>query len=59
MGTIFLVVSGFNAAEDMHGIRYMRLIGDGDSSVKCDIQQYDTNIKAAFKGGAGGALAPP
>ena len=35
-----IIVSGFNAAEDMHGIRYMRLIGDGDSSVKCNIQQY-------------------
>ena len=25
--------------QKLHGIRYMRLIGDGDSSVKCDIQQ--------------------
>ena len=33
-------VCGFNAAEAMHGIRYMRVIGDGDSSVMCDIHQY-------------------
>ena len=35
-----IIVSGFNAAEEMHGIRYMRVIGDGDSSVMSDIQQF-------------------
>ena len=38
-----IIVSGFNATEELHGIQYMRLIGDGDSSVKCDIQQ-STNM---------------
>lgn len=33
-------MSGFNAAEEMHGVRYMRVIGDGDSSMMCDIHQY-------------------
>lgn len=35
-----ILVSGFNTAEEMHGVHYMRVIGDGDSSVMCDIQQY-------------------
>ena len=35
-----ILVSGFNAAEEMHGVHYMRVIGDGDSSVMCDIQQF-------------------
>ncbi len=35
-----IIVSGFNAAEQMHGVHYMRVIGDGDSSVMCDIQQF-------------------
>lgn len=35
-----ILVSGFNVAEDMHGVHYMRLIGDRDSSVMCDIQQH-------------------
>ena len=35
-----IIVSVFNATEDMLGIRYMRVIGDGDSSVMCAIQQY-------------------
>ena len=36
-----IIVSGFNAAEDMHGVRYMRVIGDGDSSVMCSMYQYE------------------
>lgn len=35
-----ILLSGFNAAEAMHGLRYMRVIGDGDSSVISNIQQY-------------------
>ena len=35
-----ILVSGFNVAEKMHGLRYMRVIGDGDSSVMNSIQQY-------------------
>ena len=35
-----ILVAGFNAAEQMHGVRYMRLVGDGDSSVLSSIQQY-------------------
>jgi hypothetical protein len=35
-----ILVSGFNVAESMHGLRYMRVIGDGDSSVISSIQQY-------------------
>ena len=35
-----IIVCGFNAAEEMHGVRYMRVIGDGDSSVLSDIQQF-------------------
>lgn len=33
-----ILVCGFNAAEKMHGIRYMRVVGDGDSSVMSNIQ---------------------
>ena len=35
-----ILLSGFNAAETKHGLRYMRVIGDGDSSVMSSIQQY-------------------
>ena len=28
-----ILVSGFNTGEEMHGVRYLRVIGDGDSSV--------------------------
>lgn len=35
-----ILVSGFKSAETMHGLRYMRVIGDGDSSVISSIQQY-------------------
>ena len=35
-----ILVSGFNAAEQMHGLRYMRVVGDGDSSVLSSIQQF-------------------
>ena len=35
------IVSGFNAAEDMHLYTgHEGVIRDGDSSVMCDIQQY-------------------
>lgn len=34
-----IVVEGFRHAETMHGVRYMFLIGDGDSSVLTSIQQ--------------------
>ena len=34
-----IVVEGFKHAETMHGVRYMFLIGDGDSSVLTSIQQ--------------------
>ncbi len=33
-----MLVEGFKAAEDMHGLRYMRMTGDGDSSVLSNIQ---------------------
>ena len=35
-----ILVSGFNTAEEMHGVRYLRVIGDGDSSVMSNIQQH-------------------
>ena len=35
-----IIISGFNVAEQMHGVRYMRVVGDGDSSVMTNIQQY-------------------
>ena len=34
-----IIVEGFNQAEEMHGVRYMGLIGDGDSSVYANIQE--------------------
>jgi hypothetical protein len=34
-----VIVEGFQAAESKHGIRYMRLIADGDSSVYARIQE--------------------
>lgn len=33
-----MLVEGFRAAETMHGVRYMRMVGDGDSSVLANIQ---------------------
>ena len=35
-----ILVSGFNTAEEMHGVCYLRVIGDGDSSVMSNIQQH-------------------
>ena len=35
-----ILVCGFNAAEHMHGVRYMCVVGGGDSSVIANIQQY-------------------
>ena len=34
-----IVVEGFRQAESTHGVRYMRLVGDGDSSVLTSIHQ--------------------
>ena len=28
-----ILLEGFRAAESTHGVRYMRMVGDGDSSV--------------------------
>ncbi len=36
-----MLVEGFKASESMHGLRYMRMTGDGDSSVLANIQ---TNV---------------
>ena len=33
-----MIVGGFKAAESLHGLRYMRMTGDGDSSVLANIQ---------------------
>lgn len=33
-----MLLEGFRAAETMHGLRYMRMTGDGDSSVLANIQ---------------------
>ena len=33
-----ILLEGFRAAEAMHGLRYMRMTGDGDSSVLANIQ---------------------
>ena len=42
-----ILVSGFNAAESMHGSRYMKVVGDGDSSVLCNIQEQGTQFDCA------------
>ena len=34
-----IIVEGFRQAEKQHGLRYMKLVGDGDSSVLSSIQQ--------------------
>ena len=34
-----IIVEGFQQAEDKYGLRYMRLIADGDSSVYASIQE--------------------
>ena len=34
-----IVVEGFRQAEITHGVRYMRLVGDGGSSVLTSIHQ--------------------
>ena len=33
-----MILEGFRAAESMHNVRYMRMTGDGDSSVLANIQ---------------------
>lgn len=35
-----MIVEGFKAAESMHGLRYMRMTGDGDSSVLANVRAY-------------------
>ena len=35
-----ILISRFNIAEREHGLRYMRVVGDGDSSILSSIQQY-------------------
>ena len=48
-----MLVEGFRAAEKMHGVRYMHMTGDGDSSVLANIQTqvpgwaYVTKIECA------------
>ena len=32
-----IIVEGFNLSESMHGLRYIKMIGDGDSSVHHNI----------------------
>ena len=34
-----ILVEGFRSSEQAHGICYMRVIGDGDSSLMADLQQ--------------------
>ena len=34
-----IILEGFQAAEKTHGIRYMRIVGDGDSSVYSTLVQ--------------------
>ena len=35
-----ILVEGFRISEQLHGVYYMRVIGDGDSSLMANIQQY-------------------
>ena len=35
-----ILVEGFRQAEQTHGVRYMYLVGDGDSSVLSSIREY-------------------
>ena len=35
-----IIVEGFQSSEQTHGLRYMRAIGDGDSSVVANLQQH-------------------
>ena len=37
-----IIVEGFQSSEQTHGLRYMRVIGDGDSSVVANLQQRVT-----------------
>ena len=37
-----IIVEGFRLSEQTHGLRYMRIIGDGDSSVADNLQQCVT-----------------
>src|SRR5207249_2798276 len=34
-----IIVEGFMASQEMHGVRYMKLIGDGDSNVMHKIRE--------------------
>jgi len=48
-----IIAEGFHQAESMHGVRYMKVVGDGDSSVMSTIQDtvswgpYMTKIEHA------------
>ena len=35
-----ILIRGFNSAESKHGLRYVRVIGDGDTSVVSSIKQF-------------------
>ena len=37
-----IIIEGFRLSEQMQGVRYMCVIGDGDSSVMANIHQYIT-----------------
>lgn len=43
-----LLVEGFNESENAYGLRYLKFVGDGDSSVFCKIQEkvsYEKDVK--------------
>lgn len=43
-----IIVEGFNCSEEMHGLKYLEFIADGDSSVYYQIQQkviYGSQVK--------------
>lgn len=45
-----IIVDGFNESEAAYGLRYLRFVGDGDSSVFCKIQEkvnYGSQVKKA------------
>ena len=35
-----IIIEGFNRSEEMHGVRFMEFVGDGDSSVYKNILSY-------------------
>ena len=40
-----IVVEGFRLSERTHGVRYMKLVGDGDSSVTCKAVPYGVYVE--------------